>query len=142
MPAIELQARSHWAYTNVAGVLLSMTDVSSPKSLRHEVLDAEPNNLVVGIAEERGHLTVRKSDGPGGIDDDHRIRGGLECTMGEFRWRGQHSWCSVECAAPVFPPPKIETRTPSQLIPSNPVRVVCTLPHIEIGASRRNGGWA
>ena len=64
-PAEELQARSHRAYANVAGVLLSMADVSSPKSLRHELLDAEPDDLVVGIAEERGYLTVRESDRPG-----------------------------------------------------------------------------
>jgi hypothetical protein len=63
------------------------TDVSSPKSLRHEVLDAEPNNLIVGIAEERGHLTVRKPDGPGGIDDDHRIRGGLAIWPPPARYR-------------------------------------------------------
>src|SRR6185369_17875606 len=85
---IELQACPHWPY--VVPVLLPVPDVPSPEPLRHEVLDAMPDDLVVGIAEEREYLAVRKPNSPRAINDEHGIRRGFECATGEFRGRGQH----------------------------------------------------
>src|SRR5579872_3397042 len=117
-----------------------MTDVSSPKTLRHEMLDTEPNDLVVRIAEEREYLTVGVSDCPEAIDDDHRIWRGFECATGEFRWCGQHSGNRQMCRTASI----IEDRviTPRQCIPTSLMQRVRAVAHIEepyLNATRLDG---
>jgi hypothetical protein len=63
--------------------VLSVRDVSCPKTLRHQLLDALADNFVVCVSKQSRDLSIRKLDDPEGIDDDHRIRGGIECAAGK-----------------------------------------------------------
>ena len=54
------------------------------KALRHQVLDVLANDLIVRIAEQRRDLAVGESDDARRIDDDHRIRRGIERAARKF----------------------------------------------------------
>ena len=84
-PAEQFKPRAHGPHAHVADIVLAMSDVPGAETLRHQHLDALADDFVVLVPEQGGDLPIGKPDDAGGIDDDHRIRGGIERAAGEIR---------------------------------------------------------
>ena len=57
---------------------LSLVDVPVPKSFREQDFDRAPQQVVAGIAEDLLRHLVGKPDRPAMVDQEHRIRQGLQ----------------------------------------------------------------
>jgi len=74
----ERQSESHRARTRVLHVMLSMLYMPGAKTFRHQLLDAVADDLLMGTAEKSADLSIGKPNHPRGIDDDGRIRCGIQ----------------------------------------------------------------
>jgi hypothetical protein len=62
---------------------LAVGDVAAARGLRYQRLDREPAQLVEAVAEQRAGSVVGTRDAAVGVDDQHRIRVGIEDRMPE-----------------------------------------------------------
>ena len=61
-----------------------------PEALGQQLLDALADDFVVRVAEERGNLPVGKTDDAGRVDDEHRVRSGVEGAARKSRRNLKH----------------------------------------------------
>ena len=117
-----VESRAHGAHAHIADVVLAVSDVPGAKSLGHQHLDALADDFVVLVAKQRGDLPIGKADDAGGIDDDHRVRRGIERAAREIngrRWIGTP--CCSSCASrPDCMPSRSELRSSPSLMADTP----------------------
>jgi hypothetical protein len=75
---VEFEANSHGTCTRISEILGAVLGVDFPQALRQQDFDGEPEEFVVGIAEELLRLVIDHDDDAAGLDDDQTIRCGVE----------------------------------------------------------------
>ena len=80
----QIQSNAHGAHAHTVNVGLPVAYMTLTEALRHQEFDRSPYDIIVWKSEYRARLTIRVANGPGLVNDNHRVRRGVECTAGQL----------------------------------------------------------
>src|SRR5258708_18996766 len=81
--SIEVEPGPHGAHAHIADDVPSVACELRPKAFGHQHFEVLADDFVVGVPKQGGDLAIREPDGAERVDNDYRIRGGIQDLAGE-----------------------------------------------------------